>query len=283
MYLFKIVILAVLCLKTSASFLITLDQNSCLKRSLNELVKDAESLAISWSHSIDHGIRDEISKLLLGKINFITNPQLEPTTTVYVEHNSNTVIILASKEADIVGGMSSLYNKNSQSIISKLIVVYLDKSGNERKSSTDPFFHSVFRTLTNWSALNVHFIYKFNDKYDLFSWFSYKDNDYNTVCECESGFYQNCRKTPMKMDNSNAFERKPTITVAVQSYEPYSFYSKDSGFGKGVEIDLVKEFARQSHFNLELNVIDKMNYSEQSELNERYVHFPISLSSRSLK
>lgn len=265
MYSIKTLIFIILCLKTSATLI--LNQSSCLKQILSELAKDVESLAISWSDDIGNEIKDEVSKL--GKINFIIDRQV--TTKMCADHNPDAVIILASKEADIVGEISSVFIKNSHSVISKLIIVYLDEGGNDRNSSTDLFFQDVFPTFAIWNAFHVQFIHKFNDEYEVSSWFPNKDNKnyvlvdrVRLVSECESGFYRKHSETPMKMHNGNALDR--IFTAVVQSHEPYSFYSKESTSLKEFEIDLVKELAHWLYVNVEINVI------ALAELNERYVN-----------
>lgn len=248
--------------------------DSCLKQILSKLVEDVDSLAISWSHRIDGSIKDEISKIFVDKIITITNRQFDGKTIERIDGKPGVLIIVASTKADIAGEISSIYHRNALSIVSKFIVVYLDENGNGngRKSSADPFLKDVPQTFAN---LNIHIIYNFDHEINAFHM---KDSNCDTVerviLNREYAMHENYVKLPMQMSNTNNLGNRTTITAAVQSIEPYSFYSKDSGFSKGVEIDLVLELARWLHFNIELKAIDKD--SDPAELNGRYFCFLLS-------
>lgn len=271
------VILLVLCLNTTISqdmLRPNIPHNSCLKQTLSEIVVDVEYLTIYWSYRIDDGIKDEILEVFIDKMkSILTNSRFETSNNWHMNRNSDTILLVASTMLDITDGISSLRNKSgwSRSGMSKLIVLYLDKTGKERRFSTDTFFKDVFQTLANLNAFNVHIIYKFVDGIYEFTWFPYEDSNCDTInrvrliSECEFGFYRNY----LKILNKNKLESECTITAAVQSYEPYSFNSNDYGFEKGVEIDLVKEWARWSHLNVELKASDKINSTDGVKFKEK--------------
>lgn len=280
MFTVKAAVVLALCLETTASHDILLPegkQDFCLKRILSEIVEDVELLTMSWSSRIDDSIRDDISKLLTDKMKFITNRQFENGNEEHVNRRPGAVLIVARTIAEIDGQISSLHNYIEWSVVMpNVIVLYLDESGNGRKSATDPIFKNVFQMFANWDALNVHIIYKFDRGIDEFTWFPYEDSNCGTVhrvrliSECELGFCQNYLGIMQKILNTNNSRSRCTITAAVQSHEPYSFHSKHSGFTKGVDIDLVRELAQWSHFDLELvAAINIFNYTEPVKLNGR--------------
>ncbi len=265
----------VLCLKPTVAHDILLRKNvkdSCLTKFFNELIKDDKSFSIVWQHSLDCAIKDDISKLFSDKVKFIlTDPKVE---TVSGSHNQapGTTLILASTIMDIVDGISCLNNTNTWSIWSKFIVLHLDNSANGRLQSSDQLFKRVFQIFASWNALNVHIIYKYNDHgMDEFSWFPYEDGNCGTVdrvrliSECKFGFHR-----MVDTNNEEKFERRCTIAVAVQSCEPYSIYSSDAGFSKGIEIDLVREWGSWSQCDIEFKAI------EGSEFHPKYCSFSFS-------
>lgn len=256
---------------TNEIFTPSVPQDSCLEQILSEVVKDVDSLTISWSRRIDANLKDEISKIFMDKIKFIiTDRQFEASSNGH-DRNPATVLLVASKTADIHDGIVSLQNKLVWSVMSNFIVLYSDENGNRKKSSPEPFLRKIFRTFANLNALNVRVIYKFNDGVGEFTWFPYEDSNCDSVdrvrliSDCAFGIFKNHSHTL----DSNKLRSMCTITAAVRSYEPYSFYSRDSGFSKGVDIDLVKELAHWSHFNVEFKAIDIGDSIEEAMLTEK--------------
>lgn len=55
--------------------------------------------------------------------------------------------------------------------------------------------------------------------------------------------------------------------------EPYSLYSRNSGFSKGIEVYLIRELVEWSNFDVELRPIDKINGIQQAQFQEKYVSY----------
>ncbi len=266
-----ILISLILCIKPTASHDILLPkivQDSCLTKVLRDKVKLDETLAITWSDRIDDALKSDILKLFAGTVKLILNDwQVDKANHTELIGRPGTALILASTIKDIVSGISSSQSTNAWNDILKFIVVYLDNSGNGRLQSTDPFLKGLFETSTNLNAFNVRVIYMY-DNYgiDEFTSFTYQDGNCGTmvrvrlISECTFGDHR-------VLNVNNNSENRCTITAAVRPSEPYSFYSNDVGFSKGIDVDIIREFAHWSHFDIVLKAID------EDELKEKYLMF----------
>lgn len=270
-------LISALDLKTTVSCDIALPtnihQNLCLKQTLRKIVKDEESLTISWSDRNDGSVKDEVLNFFQDKSKLlITNRQSQTANSGFVNQNPSTVLMLASTMTDITDGLLSLHNKNVWSINAKFIVLYSDKSAIGSKLS-EPFLKDVFQTFANLKALNVHLVYNFAEGINEFTWFPYEDSNCGSVhrvrliSDCEFGSFRN----HLQVLNTNKLEGRCTITAAVQSSEPYSFYAKDAEFSTGVYINLLDEFKHWWPVNIELKPID--NRTEEAERKEKYFPF----------
>lgn len=267
-------IILTFCFSTTLAIIIpqaTVPENSCFKQTLNEIVKDEKSVVINWSHRINDSIKDEIIKLFLGKVDFIIMNWTFEITNNWHLHRPVTVFIVASNKKDITKGILTLFNKKIWSTNSKFIVLYLDESGKKKKSSNDLFIKSIFQTFANLNALNVRIVYNYDGEIDEFTWFPYEDGNCDTinrvrlVSECASGIYHNYSK---RLDTVR-LESMCTITAAIQPIEPYSFYSKNKGFTKGIEVRLLQEFSNHLNLNLKLQPLDKANSTKRTQFHEK--------------
>lgn len=254
----------------------TVPGDYCLERILRENMENVEFYTIFWSHRIDDFIKEKILKLFIDKGRFIlTKNERETPNHSHIKTSSTTTFILASTKEDIITGLSSLHDKNMWNFMSKFIVLYLDESGNERHSVDDQFFKDIFQMFADHNALNVHIIYKFDDGIDEFTWFPFQDSNCATInrmrliSECEFGSHRNHSRNRRE----NKSESRCTVRVAVQSHEPYSFYSKDTGFSKGIDVELMKELGHWLHLDVEFGAIDNSSTKQEADLGEEYIYF----------
>lgn len=247
----------------------TVPVDSCLQRTLTEIVKDFESLIIYqfWS---DFEM-DEIVTLFMNQPKIIlTDRHLETPNNCQFNGNSNIVLILATIRMDVTRAILSLQKRNLWNVVAKFIVLYKDEIPSRSITSTETFSKEIIRMFANLSAFNVHVVHRSNNGIKEFSWFPYEDSNCDTVRrvklinECEFGLYQNYSK----IINESMERSECTITVGVQSYEPYSFYSKELGILKEVGSELVEGFARWTNFNVELESINKANRTAGFALEE---------------
>lgn len=254
-------------------------ENVCFKQVLSEIIKDENSVAIGWSNRTCESIKDEILKTLSGKIDFIImNWSLEISNWhMSRKYVTDPILIVVSTKADIINAILSLFKKSVWSGTSKFIILFMDESGNGRKSSTDPFIKDILQTLANLNALSVRIIYKYNDGIDEFTWFPYEDSNCETVhfvrliSECKDEVYQNHAER-LKITK---LKSKCSTTAAIQPMEPYSFYSKNSGFSKGLEVYLLREFAKWSNIDVDMQRNDNINAIQEVDYMEKYVPCPM--------
>lgn len=269
------VIILATCLCTTLALNIlgaNVPENSCFEQTLNEIVKDEKSVIISWSHRISDSVKDEILKPFMGKIDFIIMDwSSEISINWRILRNPVTVFLVASNKKDIKKGILSLLNKNVWRSNSKFIILYMDGSGNNKRSTNDGFIKNIFKRFANLNALNVRVIYNCNDGIGEFTWFPYEDgnceqiNHVRLISECEFGIYQDYSENVDAIRLSSICE----ITAAIQPMEPYSFYSISSGFSKGIEVFLMREFANRLKFHLEFQPMDESNGTIRDQFHKK--------------
>lgn len=269
MFSMRTVAIVVLCIKVTVGHKIEIpigsQQDPCLIKLLTSNIKCDESLILNWSHRIHDDVSD-VTVLNENTKFVLRNWQLDPINKWQV-YSRLTVVMVASTMTQIVDGMLSLRRANLWNSSSKFIIVYSDHRPLRKVRPNDPILKRIFRTFAIVKAFNVHMIYKSNERISEFTWFPYEDGNCDRVrrvrliSQCDYSFHRIFRVDKPKSTRCN-------VTVAVRSYKPYAIYTEDGGFAGGVDINVVREWARHgSEFNLEFKVAD------EAEVEEKYFTF----------
>lgn len=247
--------------------------NTCIEQIFNETIENEKFITISWSERFHNTIKDEILKILMRKIDLTIMSCSFGSSNwhMYRKTTNDPVLIFASNETGITSGISSVLKENVWSFNSKFIVVYMEGSGNERKSSTDLLMKDILKMFAKLNALDIQIFY-INDKgFEGFTWFPYDDSNCETInivrliSGCKLGFYQSY----LKSLNTAKLESNCSITVA--SMESNTSKSNTSELMTGIEVSLVKELGKWLKFELNLTCIDR-NF-DGVQLKEKYVAY----------